>query len=237
MRGAAAVGAISPTARERLISHFSVAPEKVVFTGNGRREGDYLPPGPAERAAARVRFGLDTDIPVAVSVASLSAEKRLDLAINAVAGTPGWHLLVVGDGPLARPLRELAARRAPGRVHFTGSLADVRDAYRAADVALLTSESEGLPGVLIESALMALPLVASNVGFVSDVVVDGETGRLTNSTDPIVVGRSLIEARQHAGEWGHSGRRLALDRFEMGAVVTRWHALLVGVHQSFQRPS
>lgn len=237
LRGAAAVGAISPTSRDRLVSHLSIAPEKVVFTGNGRREKDFRPAERADRVAARVRFGLDPDVPLAVSVASLSVEKRLDLAIAGVASTADWHLLLVGDGPLEERLRAHAARAAPGRVHFTGSLADVRDAYRAADAALLTSETEGLPGVLIESALMGLPLVARDVGFVSDVVIDGRTGRLISSTDPHTIGLALIEARQQGPQWGRSGRRLALDRFELGTVVTRWQDLLVDVHRSTQSPS
>lgn len=226
IKAAAGVGAISPTAQQRLVSHLRVDPHKVRFTGNGRRGEDFLPPNSAERRAAREAWTLPADAPVAVTVASLTREKRLDVAIAAIAQLPDWWLLVVGHGPAAAGLRDLAERQARGRVVFTGSLADVRDAYRAADCAVLTSETEGLPGVLIEAALMGLPLVASDVGFVADVVIDHHTGRLLPVGDDTSLAAALRDAYERAAVLGPAARRLALERFELAEVVNRWQTLL-----------
>ncbi|MGH8893753.1 MAG: glycosyltransferase family 4 protein, partial [Actinomycetes bacterium] len=173
LRGTSAVGAISPSAQIRLVQHLGVPESRVRFTGNGRRAADFVPATPSQRAAARRRFGLDPDSPSAVVVAALGPEKRVDVAIDAIGRLPGWQLLVVGGGPRESALRASASGPAAGRVLFTGVLDDVRDAYRAADVALLTSETEGLPGVLIEASLSGLPSVATDVGFVADVVENG----------------------------------------------------------------
>ena len=230
LRGAAAVGAIAPTAVDRVVDHLGVPAERVRFTGNGRRGDEFVPATPEQRAAARSRFGLPAHRPVAVAVASLSAEKRLHVAVDAVAGLDEWHLLVVGDGPQAAALRERAATRCPGRVTFAGSLPDVRDAYRAADVALLTSETEGLPGALVEAALCGLPVVATDVGFVSDVVRQGLTGRLVPVGDVVAVRAALREALSLGSVWGPAGRELALAEFELATVVGRWRNLLDEVH-------
>lgn len=235
LQGAAAVGAISPTAAERVVGHLGVPPQRVRFTGNGRRGDEFVPATAAQRGAARTRFGLPADGPVAVLVAALSPEKRADVAIDAIGRLQDWRLLVVGDGPLASGLRAHALAAGGRRVTFTGSLPDVRDAYRAADVALLTSETEGLPGVLVEAALAGLPVVATDVGFVADVVADGSSGRLVRVGDIDAVCRGLDECLANRDKWGPAGRELALARFELGAVVQRWRGLLAEVQREVTR--
>lgn len=229
LRGAAAVGAISPTAEQLVVSHLRVPAEKVHFTGNGRRSDQYLPASAAEKSRARTRFGLNAEAPTAVVVAALSPEKRVDVAAQTLAHLPEWQLLVAGGGPLESELRRDADRLAPGRVTFAGAMPDVRDAYRAADVALLTSETEGLPGVLVEAAMAGLPIVATDVGFVSDIVQDRVTGRLVAVADPAGTAAALADCLAHARIWGAKGRADAIDRYEMHAVVDRWLMLLNSV--------
>lgn len=232
LRGAAAIGAISPTAGERVVSHLRVPVEKVHFTGNGRRSDEYFPASTAERSRARVRFGLNAEAPTAVVVAALNREKRLEVAAQTLAQLPDWQLLVVGGGPLESELRREASRLAPGRVTFAGALSDVRDAYRAGDVALLTSETEGLPGVLVEAALAGLPIVATDVGFVSDIVRDGVTGRLVAVADPKGTAAALLDCFTHAHTWGKQGRVEAMDGYELSHVVDRWLLLLNAVRRT-----
>lgn len=232
LRGASAVGAVAPSAVDRLVTHLGVPRDRVRFTGNGRDSSAFSPATPAQRRAARADLDLPADATVVVSVAALSPEKRLDVAVEAVAGRPGWHLLLVGAGPLDGDLRVLAERMAPGRVVFTGALTDVRPALHAADAAVLTSTTEGLPGALVEAAMCGLPLVATDVGFVRDVVVDGVTGALAPVGDPGATAAALATCLAAGPERGAAGRRLAVERFDARAVAARWTGLLDEVVQA-----
>ena len=95
------------------------------------------PPGPLR---------LPSGVPVVACIGSLSAEKQVDAAIDAVARLPDTHLLVVGDGPRASDLRAQARSVAPGRIHLVGALPGPATALAAADLVVLASRTEGMPG-------------------------------------------------------------------------------------------
>jgi glycosyltransferase involved in cell wall biosynthesis len=235
LRGAAAVGAIAPSAVERLTGHLGVPADRVHFTGNGRRSDVFRPATPDEVTAARALFALPPDAPVAVVVAALAPEKRLDVAVAAVASLPDWHLLLAGGGPEETGLAALADRLAPGRVHLAGSLTDVRPALHAADVALLTSTTEGLPGSLVEAAMSGLPVVGTDVGFVRDVVVEGRTGRLVAVGDVEGTAAALAACRVDATRLGEQGRAHVVALFESDDVVGRWLDVLDKVTRTAYR--
>jgi len=93
--------------------------------------------------------------------------------------------VIVGDGPL-RPQLEAQATRLglfPGAVSFRGKLSDISEAYREADVLVLTSDHEGTPNVVLEAMSCGLPVVATRVGGVADIVRHGETGYLFEPED------------------------------------------------------
>jgi glycosyltransferase involved in cell wall biosynthesis len=125
-----------------------------------------------------------------LSVGRLIPSKRLDRFISLVArlrlrlnceitGT------VVGDGPLREGLlAQAAALGLPSAaIELRGSLADLAPVYRQADVFVMTSEYEGTPNVLLEAMASGLPVVATNVGGVPEVVRPGENGFLVNDDD------------------------------------------------------
>ncbi|KQV16590.1 hypothetical protein ASE03_23955 [Kitasatospora sp. Root187] len=223
---AAAVSAISDGARTVLLERFRLPARKVRTIPNGRAADAYRPAaGPAEREAerrgAREELGLPPQGPVVAWIGALAPEKRLDLALAAIDRLPGVHLAVAGDGPLGGsfPLTD--------RVHFLGRLADPGVLYRAADALLLTSDSEGVPGVLIEAALAELPAVATDVGWVGDVVLDGRTGALVRPGDPAALAEAL--GRVLAGDraaLGAAARAHALARFDLAVVTDSWQHLL-----------
>ncbi|MFJ5927137.1 glycosyltransferase [Kitasatospora sp. NPDC092948] len=222
---AAAVAAISPHAVDVLRDRFRLPASRLHVLPNARPAQRFSPPaGPAEKAAARTALGLPEDGPLIAWIGALSPEKRPDLALAAHARLPGGvHLALAGEGPLRA---SLVAAAGP-RTHLLGPLADPAPLYRAADLLLLTSDSEGVPGVLIEAALAALPAVATDVGWVSDVVRDGETGLLTPPDDPTATAdalRTLLTADRTP--YADAARTHALAHFDLAAVATRWQHLL-----------
>ena len=173
------------------------------------------------RGALRRDLGLPADVPLIGIVARLVPIKQhelfLDVAARLVAlGSPA-HLVIVGDGECrAEVERGIAARNLGQRVHLVGWRSDLPVIYADCDVVLLTSKNEGSPVALIEAHAAACPVVATRVGGVPDVVVEGETGWLCDDGD--VEGLAAATARllsnnDERRRFGAAGRRRAVSRF------------------------
>jgi glycosyltransferase involved in cell wall biosynthesis len=134
----------------------------------------------------------DEDILI-VSVARLDPQKNPLLLMNALPDDARCHLLLVGDGSLADDVR----RRANYRVHLLGVRTDVPDILFASDVFALASDYEGLPVSVIEAMEAGLPVVATAVGGVPELVEHERTGL-------------LVPPRDRA-ELAHAIEKLALD--------------------------
>lgn len=234
-RAAAVVALWSGSART-LETHFHVARRKLHVIPNGVPTDDFAPVEGPRRGASRERLGLDPARPTALSLGALVPEKGVDLAIDAIAARPDLQLLVVGDGPERRSLEARAAARAPGRVRFTGPVASPRTAYEAADVVILPSRGgDSMPAVLIEAGLMALPSIATPVGGIPEIVIDGHTGALV----PVGALDELVEALDRitgdagrAAELGEHARRHCVERFGIDTVATQWSGVLRAVARS-----
>lgn len=136
-------------------------------------------------AAARRQLGLPVDVPLVGSVGRLSEEKGYHHLVDAVArlhdaGNP-VHLAIAGDGD-ARPAleRQIQEQRFPERFHLLGYQADPPLVYQALDVFALSSLREGLPNVLLEAMSSRLPVVATTVGGVPNLITHNETGLLVS---------------------------------------------------------
>lgn len=229
---AAAVAAVSEGAARALSSGFGVPTERVIVLPNARDSERFRPATEAARTDARARLGLSPDDLVVTAVGALSPEKRLDVAISAVGLLPpAVRLLLVGWGPERAHLEAVAARTAPRGVRFLGSRADVEPVYAASDVALLTSDSEGVPGALIEAGLCGVPAVATDVGYVSDVVVHGRTGLLVPPRDAPAVARALTEVIDRRDAMAVAARAHCEERFDLGRVTRQWADLIRSVDQ------
>lgn len=143
--------------------------------------GTSLGPLPDSRVA-REELGLPTSGTVVAYVGRLTRIKRPDrlvaVAREVIAAVPDAIFAICGDGELAAELSS-AAHDLGRSVRLLGWRADVEKVYAAADLVLLTSDNEGMPVSLIEAGLAGVPVVATNVGSVSEVVNDGSTGVLT----------------------------------------------------------
>ncbi|CCG01332.1 glycosyltransferase [Blastococcus saxobsidens] len=226
-RRLAAVAARTEASRKALIDHLGMRPAAVRVIGNGRRSSDFPPTDEHRRAAARKALGLDGAGDVVVHAGALAPEKRVDVLIDAVGRMDSsTRLVLAGDGLLRAELERQARAVLGDRAVFLGVRNDVAQVLAAADVLALASDSEGLPGVVIEAGLVGIPVVATAVGFTSSVVVDGVTGVLVEPGDPVRMARAVETALTAAEEMGAAGRRHCMEQFEMERILDAWESLL-----------
>lgn len=226
LRRVDAVAALGPGSRDAVMRRFGVPAQRVHVVAPAQPCERFRPPSASQRAAARRALDLPAGVPVAVTVAALGPEKRVPDAVAAVSRVPGLVLLVVGDGPARREARDAVAPSAEDRVRFLGHLEDVLPALLAADVALLTSATEGVPGALVQAGLCGLPAVGTRVGFVDEVVLDGVTGRLVPVGDVPAVAHALTEALRNRDSWGSAALDHCRRSFTMDVAVLAWERLL-----------
>jgi glycosyltransferase involved in cell wall biosynthesis len=93
-------------------------------------------------------------------------------------------------------------------------------------VVVLSSHTEGIPAVLIEAGLSGLPVVATDVGSVREIVVPGETGLLVPPGDDGALAAALQRALGDGHGMGTAARARCLARFDMASVAARWDRLL-----------
>jgi glycosyltransferase involved in cell wall biosynthesis len=145
------------------------------------------------RAAARGRLDLPMNGPVIGWVGRLSEEKAPEVAINALGLLHHREavLCVIGDGPQAASCRALADRAGVGdRVRFAGAIPNAETLFNAFDVFVLSSRTEGTPMVLLEAADARVPIVATAVGGVPDVL-GNSGGLLVPPDDPALLAGSI----------------------------------------------
>lgn len=227
LRRASGVAALTEGSAEILRTTFGVPAARLQVIRNARDTSVFSPATADERLRARARMVGDLPGPVVALVGALAPEKRVDVAIEAIARTrTGARLVVVGAGPLEAALRAQADAVAPGRVHFLGAGVVMPPVYHGSDAVVLSSASEGVPGVLVEAALSGLPVVSTDVGFVRDVVVPGETGLLVPPGDPAALAAALDDVLARADALGVAARRRAVDRFALDRAADAWAALI-----------
>jgi glycosyltransferase involved in cell wall biosynthesis len=223
------VVALWPGAAESIRRLYDISPEKISVIPNARDHRAFRPPSPAERHAARTALDLQQATTAVTMIGSLTREKRVDLAIEAVSRMPDAQLLVVGDGPAGEALARRAAIHG-GTVRLLGRRDDVRPILHAADVILSTSTTEGMPGALIEAALCGVPAVATDVGAVNDVVGDGGVV-VSASAGATEVASALAQAGADATRLGDVARQRAAALFSWAAVAPRWASALADLNR------
>jgi glycosyltransferase involved in cell wall biosynthesis len=201
--------------RSLLIDREHVRAEKIRVIYNGIDLAGFTVT--ESRTALRCRWGIPADAFLVISVMRLHREKGADYLPQIIAGVPDAYFLVVGDGP-ERPHLEAAIKNVPGRerVILAGWQQAIADYLNAADVFLLPSREESLPQAVLEAMALRLPVIAANVGGVSELVADGVTGCLVEPGD--------ITAYQQAVRTALQNREMLRDQgirgFEKAAQFT-----------------
>jgi glycosyltransferase involved in cell wall biosynthesis len=157
------------------------------------------------------------DARVLLCVCRLEPQKGVDIAIRALEKVPDAHLVVLGEGPQRAELEQLAG----DRVHLLGRVPDVAAWLRRADVLVHPARWEGFGLALLEAMLASLPVVATQVSSIPEIVVDGETGLLVPPDDPSALAAAVKRVLADPAGYGERGHTRAVAEFSVARMTDR----------------
>ena len=229
---AAAILAVSDGLRDELLERFGVQPGLVRVVPTSRRPPPEL--SAAQREEQRRAIGAAPSEPLLVWAGRLSEEKQPGAALQAFALVRSrfgpCSLALCGEGPLRAAVERASAAAGRGAL-VLGSRDDADRIVAAADLVLSTSRTEAAPGVLVEAGLAGVPVVAFDVGEVSQVVRRNETGVLVRPGDLEAMAdaacRLLADPKSRAA-MGAAARE-ACRPFALDAVAGRYAAIFAQV--------
>jgi glycosyltransferase involved in cell wall biosynthesis len=234
-RLAARVIAVSDDARRHAVARLGLPPGLVKTIHNGI-ETERFTPEPAWRNRIRGELGIDAEAPVVATVAVLREPKGIQDALRGLPRVlervPNAHYLVVGDGPYREELEHLAAVLGlGGAVTFAGHRNDIAHVLAAADLFLLPSHTEALPTVVAEAMAAGLPVVATTVGGIPEMV-DPDAGILIPPGRIAAVAEAVAELLGDPHRRRVAGGRastIATERFELrtqtGLIAAEYRSL------------
>jgi glycosyltransferase involved in cell wall biosynthesis len=180
-----------------------------------------------DRATTRARLNLPPEAPVVGIIARLTPQKAHHILLDAIAGTralDAMHLMVIGDGELRDELHRQAERLGIARrVHFLGARRDLGNLLGASDIFVMPSFWEGLPLSMVLAMGAGLPVVATRVAGIPEVVEDGRTGLLVSPGDRAELGDALarlLSSPALRAELGAAARAYVLPRFGTAGYVS-----------------
>lgn len=225
-RWASAVVMVSAALRDTYLASGGLDASKVRVVHNGIE----LQRFDRDRAATRARLQRELDIPpgvpIAVTVSVLRPKKGVEVLIDAIANVPDAVFLIVGDGSMREEWAALAERNGiASRIRWAGYRRDVDQLLAGCDLFVHPSLDDAFPTVLLEAMAAGLPVVASDVGGIPEIVEPGVTGQLVPPGDApalanairAILGRTPDElARMRA-----AAKTSAAQRFSTTAWIER----------------
>ena len=154
---------------------------------------------------------------VLLCVCRLEPQKGVDVAIRALEQIPDAHLVVLGEGPQRAELEQLAGER----VHLLGRVPDVAAWLRRAELLIHPVRWEGFGLALLEAMLASLPVVATRVSSIPEIVAEGETGLLVQPDDPSALATAVNRVLAEQGDYGERGRARAHAEFSVARMTDR----------------
>jgi len=185
----------------------------------------FRPPTREERSAARSALGIADDDFVISAVGALEVRKGhrylIEAAGTLAAARKSLNLkcLIAGQGAIRSIIdNEIALMRVPGRIKLIGRIDDARELLWASDVFAMPSVKEGLGVAALEAMASGLPVIASEVGGLREVVEDDRTGILVPPANPAAIGSAIARLADGPGlraEMGAAARARALENYSM----------------------
>ncbi len=219
--------AISNAVAAHLTRDLRVAPVKVAVVPTGVDCARFTPMEPLQRQVLRARFGVDMQTPLVGMVARLSDVKGHRYLIAAMQGLlrrmPQARCLIIGDGPMEAELKAQAQECGLGESIVFAAVNGVPEKLLPMfDVVAVPSVQEGLGLSAMEALACGIPVVASRVGGLPEVVKDGATGFLVPPQDPAALAdamHKLLADRILASDMGGRGREWIRERFAIDRMI------------------
>jgi glycosyltransferase involved in cell wall biosynthesis len=236
LRAARRVLTVSGPFRDELVSH-GVRRERIEIVHNAiRPDWGSRASAPAETVALRDSLGIPAVRKVVLIVGRLSKEKdhlTLIRALSRLQSRIDPHLLIVGEGPNRSFIEQEIARLGLAQhVTLTGHQPSAEPYYRIADLAVLSSRSEGSPNALLEAMAAGVPVVATAVGGIPEIVQDRESALLVQPSDlegmSAAMARLLVDEPGFALQLAERSRTLVRERHTPEGRVRK----LIGIYRS-----
>jgi glycosyltransferase involved in cell wall biosynthesis len=207
---------------------------KIRVIENGIDVDAFAPRG-GEGEDVRRELGIGPEEAVVIMVAALRPEKAHEALLDAAAALRAQgrrvRVLVVGDGERRGVLEQrVRGERLTHSVHFLGTRHDVARLLHASDVLVLPSHDvvETMPLAVMEAMAAGVPVVASRVGSVPELVEDGRCGRLIAPADGVELGEAvayILDNPERAREWAGEGQRRVRGRFSLDRMAGRYREM------------
>ena len=226
--------------REYLSEREGVKKEKVALINNGVDTNRFTPlRDDGEKNRLRKENGIGKDDFVVTIVAALRPEKNHKMFIKTAAALSAvdnrFRFLIVGEGQMAGELKEMARKLLPEeKVLFLGRRTDTEKIFSLSDVSVLCSYPvvETFPLTVLEAMASEIPVIATSVGSIPEMLVDGEEGLLIESEDAGALARELLNLKQYPDlrlRLGRNARTRVVRDYSEDKMVSAYAALLDGV--------
>jgi glycosyltransferase involved in cell wall biosynthesis len=221
--------AVSHIARQAAIDALHVRPERITVIERGRST-QFDVPTSERRATIRQRLGLHGSDEVILQVGRQVYQKGQQFLLRAMTGVatarPHAVLLVAGsEGPQSDLLEQIRReRRLEGRVRLLGHRDDVADLMAAADLFAFPSLYEGAAGALLEAMAMGLPIVASRIPAIEEIVEERRNAFLVERATVQPLTKAIIDLladKQRARAFGRRSREIFEERFTLDRCTAR----------------
>lgn len=186
-------------------------------------------PAPLGRAEARSALGLPAEGLIAGWVGRLSKEKGIDVFIDAFASMTDRVIqaAVMGDGPERATEAARAEKLAPSRLIWLGAVPEASRYFAAFDLFVMSSRTEGLPMVMLEAMAAGIPIVATSVGGIPDLISPAE-GMLVAAEDPGALAdamRATLDDRAAAASRARAAQLRQKTEFDVAPWSARYESI------------
>lgn len=213
--------------RTQLIETAGFPAGQLISIATGIDFDEFRPGNPRE--SVRAALGIAAADFIVLMVGIIRRVKRHEVALRAfqrlLPELSHARLVLAGDGPIRPEIERLAAElNVAGRVQFLGFRNDVADLMGASDLLLLTSQSEGVPQAVTQALGLGLPVVATRVGGVPELIQHERTGLLIPPEDPEAAAVAILRCAHEpetARRLGVAGREHALAHFSLKAMLDK----------------